>query len=47
MPHGGHARLFGYNYIKAKYEGGGVRVINEDEARWVREMFYFIRTPFL
>jgi site-specific DNA recombinase len=42
IPAGSHARLYGYNYIKAKYEGGGVRVVNEDQARWVREMFRWL-----
>ncbi|MFC1848387.1 recombinase family protein [Chloroflexota bacterium] len=36
---GSHARLYGYHYIKVKAEGGGKRIVNEDEARWVRQIY--------
>jgi site-specific DNA recombinase len=39
---GSHAKLYGYNYIKAKEQGGAVRVVNEDEAKWVREMYRWL-----
>lgn len=42
IPSGSHARLYGYNYIKAKVDGGAVRVINEDEAKWVMEMYRWL-----
>ena len=29
-------RMFGFTYIKGKEEGEGVRIINEDEAVWIR-----------
>ncbi|HEY86746.1 MAG TPA: recombinase family protein [Dehalococcoidia bacterium] len=29
-------RMFGYIYIKGKEEGEGIRIINEDEAVWIR-----------
>lgn len=39
LPSGSHAKLYGYIYIKGKEDGQGVRLINEEEARWVREVF--------
>ena len=42
IPSGSHAKLYGYTYIKAELEGGAVRIINEDEARWVREIFRWL-----
>ncbi len=29
-------RMFGFTYIKGKEEGEGIRIINEDEAVWIR-----------
>ncbi len=42
IPHGGYAKLYGYNYIKVSAENGGRRVINEDEAHWVKEAFHWL-----
>lgn len=42
LPGGSHARLYGYHYIKGKGDGRGIRVINEDEANWVRQMFRWL-----
>ena len=42
IPSGSHARLYGYDYIKAKVDGGAVRIVNEDEARWAREMYRWL-----
>ncbi|MFC1972379.1 recombinase family protein [Chloroflexota bacterium] len=37
---GGRAtKLYGYTYIPGKGEGQGIRVINESEARWVKDIF--------
>ena len=35
LPNNSHARLYGYHYIK----GEGIRIVNDDQAKWVREMF--------
>lgn len=39
---GGGVRLYGYHYIKAAYDNGGRRVINQDEAKWVHQMFEWL-----
>ncbi len=39
IPGGGCGRIYGYYYIKSKYDGGGVRGIDEDEAKWVKEIY--------
>ncbi|MFC1916703.1 recombinase family protein [Chloroflexota bacterium] len=39
LPGGNRSKLFGYTYIPGKGEGQGIRVINESEARWVRDIF--------
>jgi len=39
IPVGGYSRLYGYNYISVREENGGRRIINENEAQWVRQMF--------
>jgi site-specific DNA recombinase len=36
---GGSARLYGYNYHKATPEIGGRRTVNEEEAKWVRQVY--------
>ena len=42
IPHGGYAKLYGYNYIKVGTENGGRRVINDDEAYWVKQIFEWL-----
>ena len=42
IPIGGTGRLYGYSYIMGKGEHEGVRYINEDQAKWVREMFRWL-----
>lgn len=42
LPGSSHARLYGYYYIPGKGIGEGVRYINEDEAKWVREIFRWL-----
>jgi site-specific DNA recombinase len=42
LPGGSHSRLYGYVYIRGKGEGQGIRCINEDEAKWVREMYHWL-----
>ena len=42
LPGGGHARLYGYVYIKGKEQGQGVRIENPDESKWVKEMFRWL-----
>lgn len=39
VPCGGYARLYGYDYVKASEKNGGRRVVNGNEAKWVRQMF--------
>ncbi len=38
IPSGGFARLYGYDYIK----GSGRRIVNENETRWVRQVFSWL-----
>lgn len=42
LPANSHARLYGYDYMPGKGVGEGVRYINEDEAKWIREMFRWL-----
>jgi site-specific DNA recombinase len=42
LPANSHARLYGYTYIPGKGAGEGVRYVNENEARWIREMFRWL-----
>lgn len=42
MPCGGYARLYGYDYVKVSEKNGGRRVVNENEAKWVRQMFTWL-----
>ena len=42
LPSGAGHKLYGYNYIAGKGIGEGVRYINEDEAKWVREMYRWL-----
>jgi len=42
IPIGGTGRLYGYTYIMGKGEHEGIRYINEDEAKWVREMYRWL-----
>jgi site-specific DNA recombinase len=37
-----HARLYGYSYVPVSQENGGRRVVNEDEAKWVRQMYQWL-----
>jgi len=39
LPGGGRARLYGYNYVPGNGVGEGVRYINQEEARWVKQIF--------
>ncbi len=36
---GGFHRTYGYDYIRVSQKNGGRRVINENEASWVRQMY--------
>ena len=38
----GGMTLYGYDYIKVSHDNGGKRMINENEARWVRQMFEWL-----
>ena len=42
LPCGGYARLYGYDYVKASEKNGGRRIVNENEAKWVRQMFSWL-----
>jgi len=42
IPIGGTGKLYGYTYIVGKGKHEGIRYINEDEARWVREMYRWL-----
>lgn len=41
LPGGQRSRLFGYLYVPGKGEGQGIRVINETEAKWVRDIYHW------
>lgn len=42
IPIGGTGKLYGYSYIMGKGEHEGIRYVNEDQAKWVREMFRWL-----
>ncbi len=42
IPGGGSFKLFGYDYIKVAQKDGGRRVINENEAAWVRQIYQWL-----
>ena len=42
IPIGGTGRLYGYTYIMGKGDHEGIRYINEDEAKWIREMYQWL-----
>ncbi|MCL0102907.1 recombinase family protein [Dehalococcoidia bacterium] len=42
LPAGSHARLYGYTYIRGNGIGEGIRYVNEEEAKWVREMYRWL-----
>jgi len=42
IPIGGTGKLYGYSYIMGKGEHEGIRYINEDQAKWVREMYRWL-----
>jgi site-specific DNA recombinase len=42
IPSGGFAKLYGYDYIKVAVKGGGRRVVNEAEGRWVPQIFKWL-----
>jgi len=39
LPAGQQCHLYGYTYIPGKGVGEGIRIINEDTAKWVREVY--------
>ena len=42
IPGGGFARTYGYDYIKKTGNNSGRRVINEDEAKWVKQVYHWL-----
>jgi len=42
IPGGGFARTYGYDYIKKTGNDGGKRIINETEAKWVRQIYQWL-----
>ena len=42
MPGGGSFKIYGYDYIKVAQENGGRRVINENEAKWVQQIYHWL-----
>jgi site-specific DNA recombinase len=42
MPGGSGSRIYGYDYIKVSQKGGGRRVINEVETKWVRDIYSWL-----
>ena len=42
VPVGGYSKLYGYDYIKVSEANGGRRIVNENEAKWVRQMFEWL-----
>ncbi len=39
LPSGGGRKLYGYNYLPGKGVGEGIRYVNQEEAKWVAEIF--------
>jgi site-specific DNA recombinase len=39
---GNYGRIYGYDYTKARENGGGRRIINEAEAKWVTQVFHWL-----
>ena len=42
IPGGGSSRIYGYDYVPASQKNGGRRVINENEANWVRQIYKWL-----
>ncbi len=42
IPIGGTGRLYGYSYITGKGEHEGIRYVNEEQAKWVKEMYRWL-----
>lgn len=42
IPIGGTGKLYGYSYIMGKGEHEGIRYVNEDDAKWVTEMYRWL-----
>ena len=42
IPGGSGSTIYGYDYVKVSQENGGRRVINETEAKWVREIYQWL-----
>ncbi len=42
IPIGGTGKLYGYTYITGKGDHEGIRYVNEDQARWVKEMYRWL-----
>jgi len=42
IPNGGFARTYGYDYVKKTNSSSGRRVINETEAKWVKQIFHWL-----
>lgn len=42
LPSGTGRGLYGYFYLKGKGETRGIRIVNEDEAKWVRAMYRWL-----
>ena len=39
MPSGSGCTIYGYDYVRVSQENGGRRIINENEASWVKQMY--------
>ncbi len=42
IPGGGSSKIYGYDYIPVIQKDGGRRVINENEAKWVRQIYQWL-----
>jgi site-specific DNA recombinase len=42
IPGGSGSTIYGYDYIRVSQKNGGRRVINENEAKWVRDMYSWL-----
>ncbi len=42
IPIGGTGKLYGYSYIIGKGKHEGIRYVNEDQAKWVREIYHWL-----
>ena len=42
IPSGSGSTIYGYDYVRVSQENGGRRIINENEASWVKQMYAWL-----